>query len=138
MTQEAAKIDPLVAQAITRAFELDRAKQRDSAIEIMTALAADVPTVWQVQFVLALFLVRNGRFNEAVDHGQLAVEQAPKSAKASMVLYRALGGAGLYVEALEEAKRYLSTAPSGEYAEILRGLKAEIEVELEKDGSCES
>jgi tetratricopeptide (TPR) repeat protein len=135
MTHAAVKLDPFVAEKIERAFELARENQTDAAIDVMTALSVDVPEVWQVQFSLALFLVRNGRFAEAADHGRLAVQQSPKSAKASMVLYRALGGAGLYAEALEEVKRYLSTNPSGEYAQILLNLKAEIEAELERDGS---
>jgi hypothetical protein len=55
-----------------------------------------------------------------------------------MVLYRALGGTGKYVELLEEMKRYLSLGQSGQYTDILIKLKKEIEAELERDEQCES
>jgi predicted Zn-dependent protease len=138
MPEPAASLDLQVAETIERALELYREKHVDHAIEIMGALAAEAPTVPPVQFYLALLLVQDGQFNGAIEPARLAVQQAPESGKASMVLYRALGGSGLHAEALEELKRYLATNPSGEYAEILRDLKTKIEVEVEKDGPCES
>ena len=138
MTQGPGTIDPRTAEAIERAFDLNREKQTSAAIEEMRTLAVMVPTEWPVQFCLALFLLRDGRFNEAVGPARLAVEQRPRSAKASMVLYRALGGTGKYVELLEEMKRYLSLGQSGQYTDILIKLKKEIEAELERDEQCES
>jgi hypothetical protein len=55
-----------------------------------------------------------------------------------MILYQALGKAGLLVESLEEMKRYLSMKPTGKYAEILRGLKRDIEEDLERNPDADS
>jgi predicted Zn-dependent protease len=138
MTQGAGMIDPKTAASIERAFEFSREGQTSAAIEVMKALAAEVPAEWPVQFCLALFLLRDGRFSEAVEPARLAVEQKPRSAKVSMVLYRALGGTRQYVELLDEMKRYLSLGQSGEYTDILMELKREMEAELEREEPCES
>jgi tetratricopeptide (TPR) repeat protein len=138
MIQAATKIDPQVAETIEQAFALNRQKQTDWSIEIMKTLAVKSPNIWHVQFCLALFLYRDGRFNESIKHGYLAVQLSPKSAKASMILYQALGKAGLLVESLEEMKRYLSMKPTGKYAEILRGLKRDIEEDLERNPDADS
>jgi len=113
------KSDPRVVEAINHAFDLDSKGQTELAVQRLSALIAEFPTVGSVHACLALFLYRSGRFDEAIEHGRKAVQLSPKSGIASAVLHRALWKTGKRIEALDEMKRLLAIRPSEVYSKMI-------------------
>ena len=114
------KSDPRVVEAINHAFELDSKGQTERAVQHLSALIAEFPTVGKIHAHLALFLYRSGRFDEAIEHGRKAVQLSPKSGIASAVLHRALWETGKRIEALDEMKRLLAIRPSKVYSDMIK------------------
>ena|SRR2546426_6215634 len=114
------KSDSRVVEAINHAIDLHRKGQTELAVQHLSASLAEFPTVAAIRGYLALLLHGCGRFDEAIQHGRQAVLLAPKSEKASLVLFHALWSAGQRIEALDEMKRFLAVRPSEEYSNFLK------------------
>jgi len=114
------KSDPRVAEAINHAIDLNSKGHIELAVQHLSALIAEFPTVASIRGYIALFLFNSGRFGEAIEHGRKAVLLAPKSEKASLVLHAALWSAGKRIEALDEVKRFLALRPSEEYSKMIK------------------
>ena len=112
--------DPRVVEAINHAVDLNRKGQTELAVQHLSALLTEFPTVASIHGYLALFLHGCGRFDEAIERGRQAVLLAPKSEKASLMLFHALWSAGQRIEALDEMKRFLAVRPSEEYSNFLK------------------
>src|SRR5437870_8076155 len=73
------KSDPRVAEAINHAIDLNSKGHIELAVQHLSALIAEFPTVASIRGYIALFLFNSGRFGEAIEHGRKAVLLAPKS-----------------------------------------------------------
>jgi len=120
MIRKTGNSDPRIVEAIKRAIELDSKCEPELAAQHLSTLIAEFPTVASLRGYLALYLYRSGRYHQAIEHGRQAVLLAPKSEKASFVLFQSLWTAGQHIEALDEMKRFLALKPSAEYSKMIK------------------
>ena len=123
MTTRESNRDPRVAEAIKRAVDFHSKGQTAMAVEHLSALIPEFPEASALHGYLAVYLSQIGRFDEAIEPARQAVRLSPKSEKASMVLFSVLVEARQHIEALEEAKRFLSIGRSEIYSGMADGLK---------------
>jgi tetratricopeptide (TPR) repeat protein len=119
--------DPRVVAAINEAINLAANGQTLLAVEILAKVAAEFPEVASVRGYLAWFMAQIGRYREAVEQSQQAVNLEPESERASLVHFHVLWKAGNHIQALDEMKRFLLIRPSAEYTNIIRDWEPRIE-----------
>jgi tetratricopeptide (TPR) repeat protein len=123
MTQTNGNNDPRVVEGIKQAMSLDQMGETEAAISELTILLDEFPNAASLHGYIALYLSNTGRLEEAIKHGGSAVRLSPKSEKASLVLFQALSKAQRFIDALDEAKRFLALKPSEEYSRMIEEWK---------------
>ena len=86
VTQMTGNNAPRVIDGIKHANELASKGETESAVRYLLALIEKVPTAASLHGYAAIFMSREGRHNEAIEHGRKAVQWSPTSEKASFVL----------------------------------------------------
>jgi predicted Zn-dependent protease len=108
-------------EAISRAESLRKANQASEGIQILRKLMAEFPEASIVHVFLAWNLLKEGQNVEAIEVAQDAVQLAPKSEIASIVLYLTRMKAGLLDSALDEMKRFIKIGgKSKEYSRLIK------------------
>jgi tetratricopeptide (TPR) repeat protein len=114
--------------AIKDAIHLDTMDETDRAIELLEPFVLEFPYEPAVHLYLAWYLRRCGRFPKAIEHAKRAVSLAPKSSRASLVLFHTLWRAGNKDVAIEEIRRFLPIRRTAkytfDYVDILRKWEA--------------
>lgn len=111
--------NPRVATIIGHAVDAVASNDAAFAEKILTALVAEFPREAIAHAYLGWVLSHSGRNREAIAHGRVAVQLAPKSERVSMLYFRVLWGAGERNEALNEVKRFTAVGHSEEYSIML-------------------
>ena len=82
-------------------------------------LLEEFPQASLVHSYMCWVLSRSGKHREAIEHGRVAVRLQPESELSSVMLFRALWGAGEHALAFEEMKRLEKYGHSEEYARMM-------------------
>ena len=114
---------PRVFETISEVVELEADDQTALATERMVALVAEFPREGLAHAYLAWVLSRSGRYREAIEHGKVAVQLAPRSERVSLLFFRVLWGAGESLQAFDEMKRFMAIGHSEEYLSVMRELE---------------
>ena len=114
---------PRVFETISQVVELEADDQTALATERMVALVAEFPKEALAHGYLAWVLSRGGRYREAIEHGKVAVQLAPRSERVSLLFFRVLWGADQREQALDEMRRFVMLEDSEEYAQIILQLE---------------
>jgi hypothetical protein len=86
----------------------------------MTAVVEEFPGLPIAHSYLGWVLSRGGRHREAIEHGRVGVQLAPKSERSSLLLFRVLWSAEQREQAFDEMKRFMAIGHSDEYTLILK------------------
>jgi predicted Zn-dependent protease len=108
-----------VMEVIRQAVELGQQNDTAFATQIMEAVVEEFPGLAIGHSYLGWILSRSGRHREAIEQGRVAVQMEPESERVSLLLFRALWGAGERNEALNEMKRFTAIGHSDEYSRML-------------------
>jgi predicted Zn-dependent protease len=106
-------------EKINLAVELAEESQTASAVTLLLALVAEFPRAPLAHAYLGWVLSRDGRHREAIEHGKAAIQLAPTSERASLLLFRMLWSAGEREQAFDEMKRFVAIGHSGEYTRVM-------------------
>jgi len=109
-----------VLGAIREAIELDANGQHTEAEAFFRPLVEEFPEASLVHSYMSWILSRAGKDREAIEHGRVAVRLQPESELSSVMLFRALWGAGEHALAFEEMKRLEKYGHSEEYARMMQ------------------
>ena len=112
----------LVKAKLTQAIKLNRMGKQSSALRILEPLARSHPRSAPVQGYLGGIYFDAGRIDEAVECFRRASTLSPRSELASLGLFHSLWAAGERNKALAEMRRFVSIAPSAEYARLIEDL----------------
>lgn len=120
MTHTTGNRNPQVIAGIKYATDLNSQGQTEAAVQYLSTLIEEFPKAASLHGYIAFYLSRMGSLDKAIKHGRQAVQLSPTSEKASFVLFESLCKASRYIEALDEAKRFLALKPSEEYARMIK------------------
>jgi predicted Zn-dependent protease len=109
-----------VLGAIREVIEMDANGQHAEAEAFFRPLLDEFPQASLVHAYLCWILSRSGKHREAIEHGRVAVKLQPESELSSVMLFRALWGAGEHALAFEEMKRLEKYGHSEEYARLMQ------------------
>jgi predicted Zn-dependent protease len=109
-----------VLGAIREVIEMDADGQHAEAEAFFRPLLNEFPQASLVHAYLCWILSRSGKHREAIEHGRVAVKLQPESELSSVMLFRALWGAGEHALAFEEMKRLEKYGHSEEYARLMQ------------------
>jgi predicted Zn-dependent protease len=109
-----------VLGAIREVIEMDADGQHAEAEEFFRPLVEEFPQASLVHAYMCWILSRSGKHREAIEHGRVAVRLQPESELSSVMLFRALWGAGEQALAFEEMKRLEQYGHSEEYARMMQ------------------
>jgi predicted Zn-dependent protease len=109
-----------VLGAIREVIEMDADGQHAEAEEFFRPLVEEFPQASLVHAYMCWILSRSGKHREAIEHGRVAVRLQPESELSSVMLFRALWGAGSHALAFEEMKRLEKYGHSEEYARMMQ------------------
>lgn len=108
-----------VMEVIRQAVELGQQNDTAFATQIMEAVVEEFPGLAIGHSYLGWIFSRSGRHREAIEQGRVAVQMEPESERVSLLLFRALWGAGERNEALNEMKRFTAIGHSDEYSKMM-------------------
>jgi predicted Zn-dependent protease len=120
LTQATSNSDRRIVEAIKRAIDLHANGQTELAVQLLSALIAELPSEPKLHTYLAAFLWRTGRFDDAIEPARQAITLLPQSERASLMLFHLLWKTGKRIEALDEMKRFLSVNASEEYSRMIK------------------
>jgi predicted Zn-dependent protease len=120
MNEEMDDVYPRVMEVIRHAVEADEQNDTAFATQIMTAVVEEFPGLPIAHSYLGWVLSRDGRHREAIEHGRVGVQLAPKSEKSSLLLFRVLWSAEQREQAFDEMKRFMAVGHSDEYDLMLK------------------
>ncbi|MGD0911299.1 MAG: hypothetical protein ABR928_05345 [Terracidiphilus sp.] len=109
-----------VLGAIREVIEMDANGRHAEAEAFFRPLLDEFPQASLVHAYLCWILSRSGKHREAIEHGRVAVKLQPESELSSVMLFRALWGAGEHALAFEEMKRLEKYGHSEEYARLMQ------------------
>jgi predicted Zn-dependent protease len=109
-----------VLDAIREVTAMDAEGHHIEAEAYFRPLLEEFPQASLVHAYMSWLLSRSGKHREAIEHGRVAVRLQPESELSSVMLFRALWGAGEHALALEEMKRLEKYGHSEEYARLMR------------------
>lgn len=109
-----------VLGVIREVIEMDTNGQHAEAEAFFRPLLEEFPQASLVHAYMCWVLSRADKHREAIDHGRVAVRLQPESELSSMMLFRALWGAGEHALACEEMKRLEKYGHSEEYARMMQ------------------
>jgi hypothetical protein len=112
-------IYPRVMEVIRHAVEAEEQNDRAFAMQIMTAVVEEFPGLAIGHSFLGWILSRDGKHQEAIEHGHVAVQLSSESEKISLMFFRVLWGAEQHEQAFDEMKRFTAIGHSDEYTKIL-------------------
>jgi len=93
--------------------------QHAEAEAFFRPLVDEFPQVSLVHSYMCWVLSCAGKHREAIEHGRVAIRLTPESELSSVMLFRALWGAGEHAQAFEEMRRLEKYGHSEEYAQIM-------------------
>jgi predicted Zn-dependent protease len=105
------------------AMELYRQDRISEAEQLLWKLREENPTNAAVAGVLGTILWTEHKFKEALPLYQWLVMRSPHSEKASVGYFHTLWGLGRYDDAFDEARRYLKSYTSDEYALLMQEIQ---------------
>jgi predicted Zn-dependent protease len=108
-----------VLGVIREVIEMDANDQHAEAEAFFRPLLEEFPQASLVHAYMSWILSRSGKHREAIEHGRVAVRLQPESELSSVMLFRALWGAGEHALAFEEMKRLEKYGHSEEYARMM-------------------
>jgi predicted Zn-dependent protease len=114
-----------VLESIREIVEMEANDQYAEAEAFFRPLVEEFPQASLVHSYMCWILSRAGKHREAVDHGRVAVRLSPESELSSVMLFRALWGAGEHALAFEEMRRLEKYGQSEEYARMMAEWKEE-------------
>jgi predicted Zn-dependent protease len=123
-----------VLGVIREVIEMDANEQHAEAEAFFRPLVEEFPQASLVHAYMCWILSRSGKHREAIEHGRVAVRLSPESELSSVMLFRALWGAGEHALAFEEMKRLEKYGRSEEYARMMQ----EWNEALKEDAASES
>ena len=123
---------------IREAIEMDANGQTAEAEAFFRPLVDEFPQASLVHSYMCWILSRLGKHREAIDHGRVAVRLSPESELSSVMLFRALWGAGEHAQAFEEMKRLEKYGHSDEYARMMQEWKEEASKGSREDAASET
>jgi predicted Zn-dependent protease len=109
-----------VLGAIHEVSEMVEEGQLAVAEAFFRPLIDEFPQASVVHSYMCWILSRSGKHREAIEHGRVAVRLTPESELSSVMLFRALWGAGEHALAFEEMKRLEKYGHSEEYAQMMQ------------------
>jgi len=109
-----------VLGAIREVVEMGGNGQWAAAEEFFRPLVEEFPEASMVHSYMSWILSQAGKHREAIEHGRVAVRLSPESELSSVMLFRALWGAGEHALAFEEMKRLEKYGHSEEYARMMQ------------------
>jgi predicted Zn-dependent protease len=109
-----------VLDTIREVIEMDANGQQAEAEAFFRPLVEEFPQASLVHAYMCWILSRSGKHREAIEHGRVAVRLQPESELSSVMLFRALWGAGEHALAFEEMKRLEQYGHSEEYARMMQ------------------
>ena len=114
---------PRVFETISQVVELVADDRVPLATERLVALVAEFPREGLAHGYLAWVLSDSGKHREAIEHGKVAVQLAPRSERISLLFFRVLWSADERSQALDEMRRFVALEDSEEYAQIILELE---------------
>jgi predicted Zn-dependent protease len=123
-----------VLGVIREVIEMDANEQHAEAEAFFRPLVEEFPQASLVHAYMCWILSRSGKHREAIEHGRVAVRLSPESELSSVMLFRALWGAGEHALAFEEMRRLEKYGRSEEYARMMQ----EWNEALKEDAASES
>ena len=138
MTQIPDQAAERVLGCIREAIELDANGQTAEAEALFRPLVEEFPQASLVHSYMCWILSRGGKHREAIEHGRVAVKLTPESELSSVMLFRALWGAGEHALAFEEMKRLEKYGHSEEYARMMQEWNEEAGRESRDDATSET
>jgi predicted Zn-dependent protease len=108
-----------VLGVIREVIQMDADGQHAEAEAFFRPLVDEFPQASLVHAYMCWVLSRSGKHREAIEHGRVAVRLQPESELSSVMLFRALWGAGEHALAFEEMKRLEKYGHSEEYARMM-------------------
>jgi len=108
-----------VLGAIREVIEMDAEGRQAEAEAFFRPLVEEFPQASLVHSYMCWILSRAGKDREAIEHGRVAVRLQPESELSSVMLFRALWGAGEHALAFEEMRRLEKLGHSEEYARMM-------------------
>ena len=109
-----------VLGVIREVIQMDADGQHAEAEAFFRPLVDEFPQASLVHAYMCWVLSRSGKHREAIEHGRVAVRLQPESELSSVMLFRALWGAGEHALAFEEMKRLEKYGHSEEYARLMQ------------------
>jgi predicted Zn-dependent protease len=109
-----------VLGVIREVIEMDANEQHAEAEAFFRPLVEEFPQASLVHAYMCWILSRSGKHREAIEHGRVAVRLSPESELSSVMLFRALWGAGEHALAFEEMRRLEKYGRSEEYARMMQ------------------
>ena len=125
MTQIPDEAAERVLGTIREVIEMDANGQIAEAEVFFRPLVEEFPQASLIHSYICWILSRAGKHREAIDHGRVAVKLTPESELSSVMLFRALWGAGEHPQAFEEMRRLQQYGHSEEYARMMAEWKEE-------------
>lgn len=110
---------------LTQAIKLNRMGNQSAALRILKPLAISHPRSAPVAGYLGGIYFEAGRIDEAVECFRRASTLSPRSELPSLGLFHSLWATGDRNGALAEMRRFVSIAPSAEYARLIEDLAGE-------------
>ena len=110
-------------EVIRKAVEFDENGDSAFALQVLSAVVEEFPSLALGHSYLAWVLSRVGRHREAIEHGRVAIQLSPESERVSILLFRVLWGAGEIIHALDEMKRFMAIGHSDEYLSVMSELE---------------
>lgn len=108
-----------VLGAIREVIEMD-ADGRHAEAEAFLRPLLEFPQASLVHAYMCWILSRSGKHRAAIEHGRVGAKVQPESELSSVMLFRALWGAGEHALTFEEMKRLEKYGHSEEYARMMR------------------
>lgn len=108
-----------VLGAIHEVSEMVEEGQYAEAEAFFQPLVDEFPQASLVHSYMCWILSCAGKHREAIEHGRVAIRLTPESELSSVMLFRALWGAGQHALAFEEMKRLETYGHSEEYARMM-------------------
>lgn len=109
-----------VLGTIREIVEMGAKGQWAEAEAFFRPLMEEFPEASMVHSYMCWILSQAGKHREAIEHGRAAIKLSPESELSSVMLFRALWGAGEHALAFDEMKRLEKYGHSEEYARMMQ------------------
>jgi predicted Zn-dependent protease len=109
-----------VLGTIREVIDMEANGEHVEAEDFLSPLLDEFPQSSLVHSYMCWIQSRAGKHREAIEHGRIAIKLTPESELSSVMLFRALWGAGEHALAFEEMKRLEKYGHSEEYARMMQ------------------